>query len=38
LQDSVAIIVTWALYELVRHPEVMRDLRTEISAMYVAFI
>lgn len=30
-RDSVAIIITWALYELVRHPDILRDLRTEIS-------
>lgn len=32
-RDSVAIIITWALYELVRHPSVLRRLRTEISGM-----
>ncbi|KAL1603708.1 hypothetical protein SLS60_005298 [Paraconiothyrium brasiliense] len=31
-RDSVAIITTWALYELVRHPEILHELRKEISA------
>ncbi|KAF2865800.1 cytochrome P450 [Massariosphaeria phaeospora] len=30
-RDSVAIAVTWALYELVRHPETLRELRAELS-------
>lgn len=30
-RDSVAIIITWALYELVRHPDLQRELRAEIS-------
>lgn len=30
-RESVAIIITWALYELVRHPNVLCDLRKEIS-------
>lgn len=30
-RDSVAIIITWALYELVRHPDILHELRTEIS-------
>lgn len=30
-RDSVAIIITWALYELVRHPDMQRELRIEIS-------
>jgi hypothetical protein len=34
-QDSVAIVVTWALYELVRHSAVLRQLRAEISKMQV---
>ncbi|KAF2821598.1 cytochrome P450 [Ophiobolus disseminans] len=33
-RDSVAIIVTWALYELVRHPNIMRELRAEISTTH----
>jgi cytochrome P450 len=37
-QDSVAIVVTWALYELVRHSAVLRQLRAEISKMQVFFL
>jgi hypothetical protein len=33
LQDSVAIAVTWTLYELVCHPDILRELRTELSAL-----
>ncbi|KAJ4288043.1 hypothetical protein N0V90_012059 [Kalmusia sp. IMI 367209] len=31
-RDSVAIIITWGLYELVRHPNVLHALREEILA------
>jgi cytochrome P450 len=30
-QDSIAIIVTWALYELARNPDILAELRKEIS-------
>ncbi|KAF2108102.1 cytochrome P450 [Lophiotrema nucula] len=30
-RDSVAIAATWALYELVRHPDILHELRAEIS-------
>lgn len=30
-RDSVAIIITWALYELVRHPDILEELRSELS-------
>lgn len=32
IQDSVAIAITWALCELVRHPSILWELRAEISA------
>ncbi|KAF1974065.1 cytochrome P450, partial [Bimuria novae-zelandiae CBS 107.79] len=32
-RDSVAIIITWALYELVRHPQILSELRSEISGV-----
>lgn len=31
----MAITVTWALYELVRHPDILRQLREEVFQRYV---
>lgn len=30
MQDPVGILLTWALYELARSPEIVRRLREEI--------
>lgn len=30
-RDSVAIAITWGLYELVRHPKILHELRREIE-------
>jgi len=35
LKDPVAISITWALYELSRHPEAVKKLRNEIGDMSV---
>jgi hypothetical protein len=37
-KDSVAIALTWALYELVRHPAIMDELRQGISSTSVFFL
>lgn len=29
------VAIAWALYELVRQPDILRELRTEISIVYV---